>query len=349
MNFCTPRSNSAPIPAQVTHRGLESHEGLAGFNFPNIDPLVHFPVAILSKALDLARSIRVDSALDSGLSSIESCPERRMAAIVGLVLEHSRQYWDIYHDAPVEFIRDAEAPRSSSNLALRCPNDLMLQLPTSFISETSSGSGNVFEPFLLQATEDTPHATPEKSRETVPLFDIVKEMISCALQRGVVRGAPSLVFPDYDTDTGSILRDLAVRVLAVLYNSPYDPRCQQSQNEKRRFEFIKAINSGHVGESRKFVTEAVASIPKLLGYPGWCGGTPLHKTCQLGNIELMKDLANIARSEPKAPRLETLLTARDADGCTPLHLARRFGKDECADLLIELGSPHLVDRYGYQP
>lgn len=74
------------------------------------------------------------------------------------------------------------------------------------------------------------------------------------------------------------------------------------------------------------------------------GDQPLHRAVKFRHMHIIKLI--MERCDPKLRR--KLLRAENKLGCTPLHLAAKYGLDEIAELLMEFGgNPDMSDERGY--
>jgi hypothetical protein len=157
---------------------------------------------------------------------------------VALVLDHSRQYWGTYHADSIEFVRTVASVGGETSITLHCPNGYSLRLPLCFGAASAALEDSKHDPFILTRLSDA-HRTEETKThyvsETVPLFETVRSVVASALERGVVHGDPSLIFPGLREGASLVYRELAMKILSVLHNSPYDARCSSGDSDKGDF------------------------------------------------------------------------------------------------------------------
>ena len=308
------------------------------------DPLEYFPVALLPKAIDAAEAEFQTERLDTS-----STAEERAIAVIAAILDVNRNYWGTTHNHDVSLVRIG-----GDSVGVTGPNGLLVDLKLSenlkLTGESTTPSYFIGRPEEHPAFETSSGVTPYHSN----FADSLRALTIGAVDRKLIHGNPGLIFPEHTEGERRILRDVAMSVLEVVRNSPFNPNLTHQSEAKPRFKFIRAINAGDSSEAMGFVENTISRRPQLIEMPGWCEGITFHKASQLGQIELLRKLVQLGKSEEvhetTGKTIEELLAVQDADGSTPAQLAHRYGNDECLDLLLsEGGALSLPNRFGFIP
>ncbi|RIL09695.1 MAG: hypothetical protein DCC75_05965 [Proteobacteria bacterium] len=310
-----------------------------------LDPLNHFPVAILSKAIQTAREIATEPEYQN-LRLVEPSAEIRALAVIGAILSLNRIYWGEHHGEEVALFT---LSGQDKQVILRCPNGLVLGLNEASLYDDSKPT----EFFLDDPEQRLSLRLDGQVRKGIfPFFDRLLQMASDAVDRRLIHGAPSLVFPDHGEGDCLHYRTAAMKILAVIRNSPYNPDLTTGGEAKLRFRIIGAINAPESEEGLAIVSDTIRRRPGLLKMPGWCEGTPFHKAAQLGKDRLLNLMLEMAMNTEAQVAInmpiEGLLSVQDADGSTPYHLAVRYGKGSSAQLIESAGGAKSIsNHYGY--
>ena len=191
---------------------------------------------------------------------------------------------------------------------------------------------------------------------TSPLENYLKGEVQRQLASRVSAGHPALLFPGAAGGEGIALRGLSQLLLAATRNSPYNETLQEREAGSKRFAFINLLHSWRRdGSGTEELLTTLRERPAILAIPGWCGGTVLHEAAEFGNVRLMEGILKLAKEhEPirdivnrRSLTFQQLLSLRNRDGDTPLHLANFEGHTAAKELLLSVGAdPGAMDRFG---
>ena len=182
----------------------------------------------------------------------------------------------------------------------------------------------------------------------------VRNFIDQALDREISLRRPSLVFPKLADNC--VLQRVAWEVFMGTVFSPTS-RAGDAYGRRRetgRFLFIDRLHEArHNANACDDVIAALEVLPQLMFVRGWCGGTPLHDSCEYSITQLVEWILDYTcdavsfKTRGESRTLNDLLAAQDNDGCTPLHRAALSNDHNLYELLLSVGAPpHTRDRYG---
>lgn len=182
----------------------------------------------------------------------------------------------------------------------------------------------------------------------------VMTSINYALDSEIAFPRPSLLFPNLSDNPAVQWAAWGIFIGTVFSPTSCRGDAYGRRIEEKRFLFIDRLHEArHDTEAREDVIASLAVVPQIMFLRGWCGGTPLHDSCEYSITRLVECILDFKLNDVsfqlkgQQQTRDKLLTAKDNDGFTPLHRAALSKDQHLFERLLSAGSnPNIEDRYG---